>query len=133
MREVSQCTLEFGPIFFSRKYHEITTRTNKTLSHNRQLLGRHVLMDPNPQEIANSLITLALRSIWLERDARVFENTPSHSARLVDLIVDEWQLWQVCTWALESCRLVSWFCVVSVVYVPFVRHVKCFPLSFFRI
>jgi hypothetical protein len=45
---------------------------------------------------ANSLIMLTLRSIWLERNARVFEDKRTDVLRILSLILDEWQSWLVC-------------------------------------
>jgi hypothetical protein len=42
---------------------------------------------------ANSVIMLILRSLWLERNSRVFERKPTAMAPTVDLIAAEWQLW----------------------------------------
>jgi hypothetical protein len=45
---------------------------------------------------ANSLIMLALRSLWLERNARVFDNVHSPAVAVVNLVVQEWGLWLGC-------------------------------------
>jgi hypothetical protein len=42
---------------------------------------------------ANSLIMLMLRSLWLERNARVFEDKRLPHAVTTRLIVDEWHEW----------------------------------------
>jgi hypothetical protein len=42
---------------------------------------------------ANSLIMLTLRSLWLERNARVFDGTPSPAAAVVRNLLEEWTLW----------------------------------------
>jgi hypothetical protein len=42
---------------------------------------------------ANSLIMLTLRSLWLERNARVFDGTPSPAATVVRNLIEEWTLW----------------------------------------
>ena len=48
------------------------------------------------QKAANSLIMLALRAIWLERNARVFENKALPVGRVLEAIVEEWRLWATC-------------------------------------
>jgi hypothetical protein len=42
---------------------------------------------------ANSIIMLVLRSIWLERNARVFDGKEQPTALLTQSIVDEWRSW----------------------------------------
>ena len=51
------------------------------------------------QKTANSLIMLVLRSLWLERNARVFENQALPWGRVLDAIVDEWRMW-----VMSRCR-----------------------------
>jgi hypothetical protein len=41
----------------------------------------------------NSFIMLVARSLWLERNARVFDNVRSIVALVVSRIVEEWSLW----------------------------------------
>jgi hypothetical protein len=45
---------------------------------------------------ANSLIMLVLRSLWVERNSRVFEQKRRAMAITLDLIAAEWQLWLDC-------------------------------------
>jgi hypothetical protein len=45
---------------------------------------------------ANSLIMLTLRSLWLERNARVFDGTPSPATTVVSNLLEEWTLWMSC-------------------------------------
>jgi hypothetical protein len=45
------------------------------------------------RKAANSLITLVLRSLWIERNARVFENKRTAAPIVVNIIVDEWKAW----------------------------------------
>ncbi|CAM0949891.1 unnamed protein product [Alopecurus aequalis] len=48
------------------------------------------------QKTANSLIMLTIWELWLERNARVFENKAATAQRVIDVIVDEWGLWASC-------------------------------------
>jgi hypothetical protein len=41
----------------------------------------------------NSIIMLVIRSIWLERNARVFEGKASPSDVVLDMVVDTWCAW----------------------------------------
>jgi hypothetical protein len=45
---------------------------------------------------ANSAIMLTLRSIWLERNARVFEGVYTTAPRVLALIYAEWDMWISC-------------------------------------
>lgn len=45
---------------------------------------------------ANSLIMLILRSIWIERNERVFNDRFSPASRVISVIVDEWNSWMQC-------------------------------------
>jgi hypothetical protein len=45
------------------------------------------------RKAANSLITLVLRCLWIERNARVFENKRTAAPIVVNIIVDEWKAW----------------------------------------
>jgi hypothetical protein len=45
---------------------------------------------------ANSLIMLILRSLWLERNERVFNYQRCSAIRVIDSIVDEWNSWIQC-------------------------------------
>jgi hypothetical protein len=45
---------------------------------------------------ANSFIMLTLRSLWLERNARVFDNTQKAARHIVNEIANEWALWLQC-------------------------------------
>jgi hypothetical protein len=42
---------------------------------------------------ANSLIMLTMRSLWLERNARVFDRVASPMTRVIDSICSEWEIW----------------------------------------
>jgi hypothetical protein len=44
---------------------------------------------------ANSLIMLAIRALWLERNARVFENKRLPMTSTLSLMLDEWASWLV--------------------------------------
>ena len=48
------------------------------------------------QKTANSLVMLVLRSLWLERNARVFERNAMPWGRVLDLIIEDWSLWASC-------------------------------------
>jgi hypothetical protein len=39
---------------------------------------------------------LTLRSIWLERNARVFDNTQKAARHIVNEIANKWALWLQC-------------------------------------
>jgi hypothetical protein len=43
--------------------------------------------------VANSLIMLIMRSLWLERNARVFDGVRSSAALVAQHIAEEWSLW----------------------------------------
>jgi hypothetical protein len=45
---------------------------------------------------ANSFIMLTLRSIWLERNARVFDGTMSSARVVLAAIYEDWSLWMSC-------------------------------------
>ncbi|CAM0912886.1 unnamed protein product [Alopecurus aequalis] len=55
----------------------------------------HDLPAPD-QRTANSVIMLVIRSLWLERNARVFDNGPSTLGQVIETIVDEWKMWVSC-------------------------------------
>ncbi|XP_071685489.1 uncharacterized protein [Lolium perenne] len=44
----------------------------------------------------NSLILLVIRSLWLERNARVFDAQSSTAAEISQRISDEWAAWTAC-------------------------------------
>ncbi|KAM0876764.1 hypothetical protein ACQ4PT_035948 [Festuca glaucescens] len=44
---------------------------------------------------ANSLVMLALRSLWIERNARVFEGKLTLVAATLSVLLDEWRAWIV--------------------------------------
>ncbi|CAM0951820.1 unnamed protein product [Alopecurus aequalis] len=48
------------------------------------------------RKTANSIILLGIRAIWLERNARVFDNKACHLDRVVASAFDEWRLWINC-------------------------------------
>jgi hypothetical protein len=45
---------------------------------------------------ANSFIMLTMRSLWLERNVRVFENSHQSAAQVLDNVVEEWSSWVSC-------------------------------------
>jgi hypothetical protein len=45
---------------------------------------------------ANSLIMLILRSIWIERNERIFNDRCTSASRVINAIVDEWNSWMQC-------------------------------------
>ncbi|KAM0855446.1 hypothetical protein ACQ4PT_049767 [Festuca glaucescens] len=47
-------------------------------------------------KVPNSAIMLTLRSIWLERNARVFEDVFTPAPRVLALITAEWDMWISC-------------------------------------
>jgi hypothetical protein len=47
-------------------------------------------------KVVDSAIMLILRSLWLERNARVFNDTTTPYVRVLDDIVQEWSLWLSC-------------------------------------
>jgi hypothetical protein len=47
-------------------------------------------------KVANSFVMLTIRSLWLERNARVFENSPSPASRVIDVVLADWALWISC-------------------------------------
>ncbi|CAM0947439.1 unnamed protein product [Alopecurus aequalis] len=48
------------------------------------------------RKAANSLITLGLWAIWIERNARVFYSKFCDVEQVIDNAVDEWRLWTSC-------------------------------------
>jgi hypothetical protein len=55
-----------------------------------QTLSRH------DNKTANSFIMLTLRSLWLERNARVFDGAPSPAMAVARNLIDDWTLWTSC-------------------------------------
>jgi hypothetical protein len=47
---------------------------------------------------ANSFIMLTVRSLWLERNARVFHNAQKVARYIVNEIAKKWVLWLQCRW-----------------------------------
>jgi hypothetical protein len=45
---------------------------------------------------ANSFIMLVMRTLWLERNARVFERSPTTAQSTLRLMLEEWGLWLKC-------------------------------------
>jgi hypothetical protein len=45
---------------------------------------------------ANSFILLVMRSLWLERNARVFNHKYTSAQTSLRLLLDEWAAWMVC-------------------------------------
>jgi hypothetical protein len=45
---------------------------------------------------ANSFIMLTMRSLWLERNARVFGGVSTSTALVIDVICIEWAEWIAC-------------------------------------
>jgi hypothetical protein len=48
------------------------------------------------RKAANSLILLVVRSIWLERNARVFNQKYTPAQVSLRLVLDEWEAWMAC-------------------------------------
>jgi hypothetical protein len=48
---------------------------------------------PKRRRATNSIILLTLRSLWLERNARVFDGVASTATSLANRIIDEWRSW----------------------------------------
>jgi hypothetical protein len=48
------------------------------------------------EKVANSVIMLTMRAIWLERNAQVFDATASSISRVLDSIIAEWEMWVTC-------------------------------------
>jgi hypothetical protein len=49
-------------------------------------------LSKNDARTTNSLITSSLRSLWLERNARVFNNSQLPASTVLDSIVEEWHI-----------------------------------------
>jgi hypothetical protein len=50
----------------------------------------------NDRKAANSLIMLVLRTLWLERNARVFEQTSTSAQTTLSMLLGEWNAWVEC-------------------------------------
>jgi hypothetical protein len=48
------------------------------------------------RKAANSLIMLVLRSLWLERNARVFERASKSAQATLSILLSEWSAWVDC-------------------------------------
>jgi hypothetical protein len=48
------------------------------------------------RRMANSFIMLVMRTLWLERNARVFERSPTTAQSTLQLMLEEWGLWLKC-------------------------------------
>jgi hypothetical protein len=48
------------------------------------------------QRTANSFIMLVMRTLWLERNARVFNRKATTAQTLLRLLLDEWKAWMSC-------------------------------------
>jgi hypothetical protein len=48
------------------------------------------------RKTANSLIMLVMRTLWLERNAHVFEHSPITAQVTLRLMLDEWHAWMMC-------------------------------------
>jgi hypothetical protein len=48
------------------------------------------------RKMANSFISLVIRSLWLERNAHVFDNIETSPLELGRQIREEWHLWLSC-------------------------------------
>jgi hypothetical protein len=44
------------------------------------------------EKVANSIIMLTLRSLWLERNVQIFDATSSSMSRVLDVALAEWEL-----------------------------------------
>jgi hypothetical protein len=51
---------------------------------------------PRDRKTANSFIMLAMRTLWLERNARVFNRKATTAQTLLRLLLDEWKAWMSC-------------------------------------
>jgi hypothetical protein len=51
---------------------------------------------PADRKKANSLIMLAMRMLWLERNARVFDGKMSPVNVILGSVLEEWQVWCEC-------------------------------------
>jgi hypothetical protein len=51
---------------------------------------------PADSKKANTLIMLTLRTLWLERNARVFDGKFSSINATLHLVLDEWRIWCEC-------------------------------------
>ena len=45
------------------------------------------------QRTANSLIMLVIRTLWLERNVRVFEGQTTQAGRITEMVAEEWRIW----------------------------------------
>jgi hypothetical protein len=52
------------------------------------------------KKVTNSIIMLTLRSIWLERNAWIFDDASSLILRVLDVVLAQWEIWV--TWACIS-------------------------------
>jgi hypothetical protein len=48
------------------------------------------------RKTANSFIMLVMRTLWLERNARVFERSPTTAQSTLRLMLEEWNSWLRC-------------------------------------
>jgi hypothetical protein len=48
------------------------------------------------RKMANSLIMLVMRALWLERNARVFNRVATTAQVTLCLLLDEWRAWMLC-------------------------------------
>jgi hypothetical protein len=44
----------------------------------------------------NTFFLLVMRTLWLERNARVFERSPATAQIIIRLLLEEWGLWLGC-------------------------------------
>jgi hypothetical protein len=51
---------------------------------------------PSDRRTANSFIMLVMRTLWLERNARVFNQKATTAQTLLRLLLDEWKAWMSC-------------------------------------
>jgi hypothetical protein len=51
---------------------------------------------PADSKNSNTLIMLTLRTLWLERNARVFDGKFSTINATLHLVLDEWRIWCEC-------------------------------------
>jgi hypothetical protein len=48
------------------------------------------------RKTTNSFIMLVMRTLWLERNARVFERSSTTAQVTLRLLLDEWGTWMSC-------------------------------------
>jgi hypothetical protein len=51
---------------------------------------------PPDRRTTNSFIMLVMRTLWLERNTRVFNRKATTTQTLLRLLLDEWKAWMIC-------------------------------------